>query len=191
MNSHDSTSASLLVRLRDTHDRDAWSRFVELYTPLIYYWARKTGLQPQDASDLVQDVLATMVTKLPSFQYDESRSFRGWLRTVTMNKWRERNRRASLPMVAASTTQIASLVQPDAAESFWDHEYREQLVARCMELMKDQFQPTTWQACQKYVLSECSAEEIAEEFGISVWTIYSAKSRLLKKLREHLDGLLD
>jgi RNA polymerase sigma-70 factor (ECF subfamily) len=187
----DSTSPSLLIRLRDTQDRDAWGRFVELYTPLIYYWARKTGLQPQDASDLVQDVLAIMVTKLPSFHYDRSGTFRGWLRTVTLNKWRERNRRASLPIAAASTSQIASLVQPEAAEELWDQEYRQQLVARCLELLKDQFQPTTWAACKKYVLSDSPAEEIAEEFGLSIWTIYSAKSRLLKKLRDQLDGMLE
>ncbi len=62
-----STSESLLVRLRSERDTDAWARFVELYTPLIFYWARKTGLQSQDASDLVQEVLTQVYRKLPEF----------------------------------------------------------------------------------------------------------------------------
>ena len=39
------TPASLLERLRDPAAEDAWRRFVELYTPLLFYWGRKCGLQ--------------------------------------------------------------------------------------------------------------------------------------------------
>ena len=74
------------MRLKSPDNGLAWSRFVELYTPLIYFWARKCGLQSPDAADLVQDVLTLLVDKLPEFQYDRSGSFRGWLRTVTLNK---------------------------------------------------------------------------------------------------------
>src|SRR4029078_4012717 len=59
------TPASLLERLRDSFDADAWARFVALYTPLIYSWGRCVGLQDQDAADLVQDVFATLIQVLP------------------------------------------------------------------------------------------------------------------------------
>ena len=56
------TSVSVLQRLRQPHDKDAWGRFVRLYTPLLFYWARRVGgLQEPDAADLVQDVFTTLL----------------------------------------------------------------------------------------------------------------------------------
>ena len=77
------TSFSLLERLRQPSDSAAWDRFVELYTPLLFYWGRRAGLQSADAADLVQDVFEVLLHKLPEFQYDRQKSFRSWLRTVT------------------------------------------------------------------------------------------------------------
>ena len=82
------TPTSLLERLRQPFDPEAWSRFVSLYTPLIYSWACRAGLQEQDALDLVQDVFVTLLRVLPTFSYDRDRSFKRWLRTVTLNTWR-------------------------------------------------------------------------------------------------------
>ena len=87
------TPASLLERLRRPTDEAAWDRFVRLYTPLIYTWARRAGLQSADAADLVKEVLTTLVRTLPEFTYQKQQSFRAWLRTVTLNKWRDRCRR--------------------------------------------------------------------------------------------------
>ena len=87
------TPVSLLERLRDSFDADAWARFVSIYTPLIYSWGRHVGLQEQDAADLVQDVFATLIQVLPTFAYDPRKSFRGWLRSVTLNQWRNSRKR--------------------------------------------------------------------------------------------------
>src|ERR1700686_2389829 len=87
------TPSSLLERLRQPFEPEAWGRFVALYTPLIYSWGRRVGLQEQDAADLVQEVLVTLLQVLPSFSYDHQRSFRRWLRTVTLNKWRNLRKR--------------------------------------------------------------------------------------------------
>jgi RNA polymerase sigma-70 factor (ECF subfamily) len=86
------TPASLLERLRQPGDGAAWDWFARLYTPLLF-WARRTGLQETDDADLVQEVFALLVRKLPEFRYEPGGSFRGWLRTVLVNKWRELNRR--------------------------------------------------------------------------------------------------
>ena len=184
------TSTSLLIRLREPTDQAAWSRFVNLYGPLIYHWAKRTGLKEEDASDLVQDVMALLIRKLPAFEYDKSRSFRSWLKTVTLNKWRETCRRKSIPTHEASLSGLCNIPEKQADE-FWDADYRKYVVSRAMDLMKQDFQPKTWQACRRYVLGEAKPDELAAEYGISVWTIYSAKSRLIKRLREELDGMLD
>src|SRR3954463_2471431 len=87
------TPAHLLDRLRRPADQEAWDRFVHLYTPLLFYWARRTGLQESDAADLVQDVFKILLRKLPEFTYDQQGSFRGWLRTILLNQWRSEARR--------------------------------------------------------------------------------------------------
>ena len=184
-----STSESLLIRLRSAQDNQAWSRFVELYTPLIFFWARKTGLQTQDASDLVQDVLSIVFQKLPTFQYDKTKSFRGWLRIVTLNKHREHCRKNSLGLVDARQSELARVAE--SAESIWDLNYKQTLVAQAMELIKPDFRPATWAALREFVLSKEPAGKIAKRHDISVWTIYAAKARLLSKLRDELEGLLD
>ena len=98
-----STHSSLLERLRRPTDEEAWDQFVRLYAPLLFHSAHEVGLQGPDAADLVQDVLVVLVRKLPDFQYDPRKSFRAWLRTVTLNKWRERLRRAPRPRRKAPT----------------------------------------------------------------------------------------
>ena len=102
------TSESLLLRLNtlahDSIDQSAWQEFVKIYTPLIFSWAQKIGLSDTDASDLVQDVLLLAFQKLPQFSYDRQMSFRGWLRTVTVNRYREKRRRLSAQQAVASNS---------------------------------------------------------------------------------------
>ena len=81
--------------LRQPSATKAWERFVELYTPLLFHWARRLGLQESDAADLVQDILATLLEELPRFEYQPDKRFRGWLWTVTLNRFRERRRTSS------------------------------------------------------------------------------------------------
>lgn len=185
-----STSESLLIRLKSAGDHQAWSRFVELYTPLIFYWARKTGLQTNDAADLAQDVLSIVFRKLPEFEYEHSKSFRGWLRTVTLNKHREHLRRKTVGAHGATESVLANFTRSSDAESTWDLNYQQELVTRAMDLLEKEFQPATWKALMEYVIEGRAAGEAATNQGLSVWTVYAAKSRLMHRLREELEGLL-
>lgn len=188
-----STSESLLLRLKSSNDQQAWSTFVELYTPLIFYWARRVGLHTNDAADLAQDVLTLVFQKLPNFDYDANMSFRGWLRTVTLNRYRESLRKRTLGAKTGTDSllgKIASVSTPSAAQSTWDLSYQQSLVARSMELLQNEFQPKTWSALRRYVLDGVPATEAAQEHGLSVSTVYAAKSRLMSRLREKLEGLL-
>src|SRR5262245_22060957 len=160
-----STSISLLQRLRQPADQEAWRRFVHLYTPLLYFWARRTGLAADETADLVQEVLLVLVQKLPELAYDSERSFRGWLRTITLNKWRERCRRASLPVDADGLSDVAD---PADLDTFGEAEYRQQLVRQALQVMQTEFEPTTWQACHEFVVSGRPAADIAAELGVSV-----------------------
>jgi RNA polymerase sigma-70 factor, ECF subfamily len=184
------TPISLLERLRQPGADDAWARFVRLYTPLLMHWARRAGLRDAEAADLVQDVFTLLVGKLPQFRYDETGSFRGWLRTVTLNKWRQNARRASLPLENHSNG-LDGAACPDPLEAYWDGEYRQQLVGQALRLMQAEFQPATWKACWEHVVSGKSAAEVAAELNLTPGAVRAAKYRVLNRLRQELSGLLD
>jgi RNA polymerase sigma-70 factor (ECF subfamily) len=186
----DKTPASLLEKLRQPGQPHAWNRFVDLFTPLLYHWARGVGLQSSDASDLVQDVLLLLLRKLPDFHYDPHRSFRAWLKTVTLNRWRSGRRAAGLPREPGANS-LAEVAGEDPAEALWEAEYQQHLLARALRVMKADFQPTTWKACWEHVVCGRPAAEVAAELGISCASVYSAKSRVLRRLRQELAGLLD
>jgi RNA polymerase sigma-70 factor (ECF subfamily) len=187
----DTTNTSLLQRLKVPVDQRAWSRFVDLYTPLIYSWARGLGLQESDAADLVQEVFALLVEKMPEFAYDRHRSFRAWLRTVTLNKWRDRGRRLAARPTEVTGRQALEAAEARAESSFGEVEYRQHLVARALELMQAEFQPTTWRACWEFVVAGRPAAEVARRLGISENAVHLAKGRVLRRLRRELQGLLD
>jgi RNA polymerase sigma-70 factor (ECF subfamily) len=190
-----STPVSLLQRLRDAVQRAsaaaAWSEFVELYTPLLYSWAARLGLQPADAADLVQDVFVILVRKLPEFQYDSHKSFRAWLRTVLMNRWRDGEKRAAVVSQQNDPAALEQAASPDESSEVEEAEYREVLLRRALELMQREFRPATWKACWEQVVEGRPASEVARELGLTLNAVYVARSRVLRRLREYLDQLLD
>src|SRR5262245_464070 len=84
------TSTSLLGRLRAKSDAKAWTQLVEAYTPLIQKWLRLQAVQANDSDDLVQEILAVVVRKLPDFEHNRrTGAFRCWLRRITVNCLRD------------------------------------------------------------------------------------------------------
>lgn len=184
------TPVSLLERLRQPFDAEAWERFVALYAPLIHSWARSLGLQASDAADLVQEVFVTLIKVLPTFAYDRKQSFRRWLRTVTLNCWRD-DRRRGAQRLQAEGVSMNDVVAPDELEARWDAQYREHLICQALRVMRSDFQETTWKACWAVVVEHRPAAAVAAEFGMTVGAVYAAKFRVLDRLRQELDELLD
>jgi RNA polymerase sigma-70 factor (ECF subfamily) len=186
------TSPTLLERVRRPDDQEAWRRFVALYTPLLFTWASRLGLQSSDASDLVQDVFTLLVNKLPEFRYDQSQSFRAWLRTVLRNKWCQQKRRRLPFPVANQDGPLEELASPEDEEDGLNAtEYRQQLVQQALRMVQADFQPTTWKAWSEYVIAGRPAIQVADELGLTVHAVYLAKTRVLRRLREELGGFLD
>jgi RNA polymerase sigma-70 factor (ECF subfamily) len=183
------TPASLLQRLRQPADQDAWSRLVQLYLPLICYWARRAGLQDADVQDLSQEVFAVLYRTLPSFSYDRHRSFRSWLWTVTRNKCRELHRRRAAPVPAGRGGALDGLAD-DETDRSWEEEHNRYVATRALQLMRTDFEPRTWQACWQTVVEDQPADAVAQRLGMTVAAVYAAKSRVLRQLRRELEGLL-
>jgi RNA polymerase sigma-70 factor (ECF subfamily) len=181
------TPVSLLERLRTAGDRQAWERFVALYTPLLCAWASRVRCPEQEVPDLVQEVLTLLVEKLRTFTYDPRRSFRGWLAAVAHNRWRNLGRGARLP--AAAGVAADDLADPNPPDPFWEADYRRHLFARALTLMRAEFEPTTWQACLGCVVHGKPAAVVARELGLSPAAVHVAKSRVLRRLRQDLAGL--
>lgn len=185
------TSQSLLCRLRSRADPAAWTRFVELYTPLLVHWAKRFGLQDHDVADLTQDVFSLLLDKLPLFQYDPNKRFRSWLRVVAHRRWFETyRRRVPMPIGAGDeATPLRELLSRD--EPFWEHEYRQLVAIRALSLIKTSFQEKTWLACWKVVVLGEPAHQVAADLGLTVGAVYTAKCRVLKLLRQEFGDLLD
>jgi RNA polymerase sigma-70 factor (ECF subfamily) len=181
------TPPSLIQRLRQPHDAEAWDWFVRLYTPLLYSWARRTGLQAADAADLVQEVLALLVRKLPGFRYDEHGSFRGWLHTVLLNKHRELLRRRH--PAPADGAALDDLPDP-AGDPFSEEDYRHEIIRRALVLLRPDFEAATWAAFHQTVALGRPTTEVAAELGLSVNAVRLARFRVLRRLRVQLEGLL-
>jgi RNA polymerase sigma-70 factor (ECF subfamily) len=181
------TPASLLQRLRQATQPEAWKRFVDLYTPILFAFAGRLGLQEADAADLVQDTLLLLLRKLPAFSYDARRSFRAWLWTIMRHQVLEAQRRMHV-----KTLNLAELAAvPDQLDEHWEKEYRERLIGRALEIMKNDFQPATWKACWEHAVSGRAAADVARELGMTVGAVYAAKFRVLARLRQELEGFLE
>jgi RNA polymerase sigma-70 factor (ECF subfamily) len=182
------TSASLLARVRQLGDVDAWERFVRAYSPVLYGWAKHMGLRHDDAVDLVQDVFAVLVQKLPEFDYDAHKRFRGWLWTVTRRRWIERRRKAVLPLDPGRNPDDlpAAAEEPPLVEA----DFRAHLLRHVVPTMRGNFQESTWRAFWKHVVEGRSVAEVAAEEGLSVAAVYKAKLRVTAHLHKELADLV-
>lgn len=190
------TNVILLERLRAFADAQAWQSLVDLYTPLIRHWL-EWHLASQDVDDLVQEVLAVLVRKLPAFQRQQrTGSFRRWLRNITTNClhdfWRAQRARPRLGRGADLGRVLEQLEDPHSDLSRrWDRQHDEHVARRLLKLVRPRLKLRTWQAFERVVLEGAPSEQVARELGISINAVYIAKSRVFRLLREESRGLLD
>src|SRR5258708_7104832 len=165
------TRPSLLVRIRDAADREAWRQFVEVYAPLVYKFARQRGLQDADAADLTQDVLQAVAGASKRLVYDPQRgTFRAWLYTVARNKLRNsliaRQRRHE----DDDQRRLEELPAREEVEQ-WEREYEQRLFDWAAEQVRDSFQETTWRAFWMTAVEARAAWETAAELGMLVGAV--------------------
>jgi RNA polymerase sigma-70 factor (ECF subfamily) len=190
------TSASLLARARDA-DSDAWVRLVDLYTPLIRRWLVRVGVKPGDGEDLVQDVLAVVVRRFPEFRHNQrTGAFRAWLRAIAVNCardfWRA-NRIRPAPVGGSDFGGYLAQLEDSAhplAEA-WDREHDVYVTRHLLDMLRPEFEPKTWDMFRRFVLEGVPAADVATELGTSPNAVFIAKSRVLARLRQEAEGLID
>ena len=183
------THPSLLFRVRNTSDREAWDQFARLYGPLIHRFGCRNGLQDADAADLTQDVLLSAALALVHFEYDPQRGrFRSWLFTVARNclnrMLRRRIRRVTAAGGSGFQRTLAGLRDDyDHPEQQWDRDYRQRLFEWALEQVRLHFQVPTWQAFSRTAIDNIDPAVVAAELGMSVGAVYVARSRVTGRLR--------
>jgi RNA polymerase sigma-70 factor (ECF subfamily) len=190
------TSASLLERLRAPRDEAAWRRLDDLYRPLILRWLCRDPTLGEEAQDIAQDVMVVLVRELPDFQRQRTGSFRRWLRTITAHRLGAHFRsRKNRPRALGAPPEECPLVQLADSNSqlsrLWDDEHNRYVLGRLMELIAPLFEPTTLVAFRRIAFDGIAPARVAAELGISLNAVLIAKSRVLSKLRQEAEGLID
>lgn len=193
-----STASSLLdrVKLRDGH---AWLRLVHVYGPLVYWWCRRDGLQPDDAADVAQEVFTVLVAKISDFRRDRQEdTFRGWLRTITRNKLRDHFRLAarSVPGQGGSDAnrllaQIPQVLPQTPSHSDIDAAEQYVLDQNVVELVRTSVELPTWQAFWMVGVQGRPVADVADELGMTPAAVYKAKYRVIRRFRQELGDLPD
>ncbi len=199
MTSHhrDSTSTSLLERVK-AQDADAWRRLVELYGPAVYLWSRQSGLQAEDAGDVVQEVFSSVAARIDTFRRRRpGDSFRGWLWTITRNKVRDHFRRLAGRVQAPGGTKAQERLaqipdQPPESSTGAAHaDGAAGLERRALELARAGVEDRTWQAFWRVTVDGRAVADVADELGMTAPAVYKAKYRVLRQIRQELGDLLE
>lgn len=191
------TSVTLLGRLK-SNDPKAWERLSELYGPLVYSWARRAGLQPEDAADVTQMVFQSVFTGFVHFRKDRpSDRFRDWLWTITRHRVIDHIRKLRSAAVGTGGSdaqvqwqQLPEDLFPEEADASTEASETILLVRRALELVRAEFENKTWLACLRTTIDGASVADVANELEMTVGAVYVARSRVLKRLRQELESLV-
>lgn len=188
------TRSTLIAQVRSRENREAWTQFVTLYRPAIYRMARKRGMQEADAQDLVQAVLMRVLGAIDRWEKTESNiRFRHWLSRVSKN---------AILTALASSSKVPEVGGTDIQERLnlepnFDSEIEQDYV---LELMREKYHRAaaivrtdvdaeTWRAFELSVVEGSSCSDVARLLGKPIGTVYAARSRVMRRLRDQVERL--
>ncbi|MFG0263929.1 MAG: RNA polymerase sigma factor [Rhodopirellula sp. JB055] len=192
------TRESLLLRLRDSKDEFAWAEFSAIYEPVIYRLVKRRGVQDADAREIVQEILMSVAGAIERFDVTAQGSFRGWLSRITRNATidrlrsvqsrRELNGGSSIVRIidaAASNERGIDSIQQDAELSHeFDRDHRQQLFRWAASKVRSRTGEKNWIAFWRTAVEAQSIAEVASDLGITEGSVYVARCRILKRIRE-------
>lgn len=190
----DRTSPTLLAKIRDLNNEDGWRRFVLEYKPMIVTWCERKGLRRDDAEDTASAVLEKLVRHMPQFQYDRSRSFRGWLYTVMTRAIVDARRETGKPGAIGSGDSQQHTWLANIAEDLTDDlsqklEHDMLLVRTACLSVEQRVTPNVWKAFWLTAIEDRTGNEVAEQLGIKVASVFVYKNRVGKMVRSELELL--
>lgn len=191
------TSLTLLERLKDGNDQQAWQLLNDLYLPLLHRWIRRLPIPEEDHDDLAQEIFLQLSLKIKSFEHQKRTGcFRKWFKTMTLLCMKNFVRKKSNKKIAYGGSTVADLLkqyedpQSDLSKQ-WNQQHEQTVMQYLLATVKERFSEKTWAAFQRTALDGCRATEVAEELSISQGAVHTAKSRVLAELRRLGTGLLE
>ncbi len=182
-------SSTLLIGARSANP-NAWVIIVTRYSPKIMTWMLLAGVDSSDAPDLLQDVWRSVLMSLKNFRREKpDDTFRGWLRTIAQRRiadyFESRSQQPrNLPLDQLESIQSQNLLTEEIAANVSE---RVKLLQKCMQQVESEVKPNTWLVFQMHVIEEKSVEEVAAILKIPTYSVYTSKSRVIKRLRELLE----
>ena len=188
------TRSSLLAQVRSPDNREAWEQFVLIYRPVIYRMARRRGMQDADAQDIVQTVLMRVAGAINRWEKTEPGTrFRYWLRRVAKNAiFTALSRSPNDAASGGSNIQDLLTKQPEIAPDVDQElglEYMREQYLRAAVIVQTDVDTETWRAFELSLIEGRSCDEVAELIGKSIGTVYAARSRVMRRLRDQVQRL--
>ncbi|PAY20115.1 hypothetical protein CKO51_07625 [Rhodopirellula sp. SM50] len=185
------TASGLVGQLCD-QDPQAWARFADLYTPMVYRWSRRANLQMAEARDLTVEVFRVVSTRLSTFTpTGVTGSFRAWLWEINRQVLRRHFERLQTePGDQAESTadvwrcNVAEMLRCDVPPD--EEEVRKGLVFRTLRMIRDDFEETTWQAFWRTTIENQSATDVGRDLAMTATAVRQAKYRVLCRMREEM-----
>lgn len=184
------TTSTILGGLRDFQDRGAWERFVARFRAPIVHLALSNGLKPADAEDVAQETLLAFADGFRAGNYDVRKGqLSRWLfgiayRQILRAREARDRRAADAALEAEHTGGAPDIADEGAATRSWDIEWERALLAQCMARARTEVQPQTFRAFELVAIENRDAAAVADELAIDIKSVYNAKHRILKRIRE-------
>ena len=183
-----STRASLLMRVRDPSDSVSWREFHDLYSPLIYRYARDRGLSHDDAEEIRSSCFETIVKSIQDFEYSEAKGrFKAWLKRIVLNRVIDLKRKR--PAIQLDTNELSGL--PDKQlnlEQAFDEQWKLSHLSFCLERVRPNVSDTMYQVFEMLMDGE-SVEKVRSQLGLNANQVYKAKSKVLQLVREQMQRI--
>ena len=183
------TRASLILRLGDRSDDDAWAEFLEIYGPLLLQLATRLGLQRADAEEVVQETLVAVAGAVD--QYDRrphQRAFRRWLAAITRRKLADllTQRRRGVSASGGSNAQhwFDQQAEQSADVSRWDWCEKQEIFRWAAARVRQQVSSHIWEAFHRTSVMGESIASVAAALEMREGMVYVARSRVMTRLRE-------
>lgn len=187
------TRSSIIARLRDPHDHDAWRTFDRLYGEVVVRYGMRRGLALDDAQDVRQIVLLSLVHRMQRFELLRERGrFRSYLGRVVGNAIHRHRRRAhyAREWLAPDLTLFERPAEAAPADTVWDEEWSSHHLRRALETLRRSAQPRSIVIFERLLAGD-SPEDVARAAGASVDSVYKLQQRFRARLSELVHGQIE
>jgi RNA polymerase sigma-70 factor (ECF subfamily) len=183
------TRATLLLRIRNPRDTQAWAEFHDLYAPLLYRYARARGLSHEDAEDVQSTCYETIVRQIRQFDYQKEKGgFKAWLRTFVNRRVIDLMRKRREPLADSHELNELPAREPSLDE-LWEEQWRQQHLLYCVEQVSGDVPEATFQAFQMLVRDHCSVQDVCDRLGLNTNQVYKAKARVVELVRARMAAI--